>query len=94
MTLTLSATTALLTLGLLDAIPGVDPRSASAAPAKLDTTKIQIELDKAIQIKIPTPTEDLKPVAFKTSDGREGWAIRIPGIVRSPPPPTSMGSSM
>src|SRR5262245_44671563 len=40
--------------------------------------QIQIDLDKAIAIALPALEENLKAVPFKTSDGKEGWAIRIP----------------
>ncbi|HYY41195.1 MAG TPA: PQQ-binding-like beta-propeller repeat protein, partial [Pyrinomonadaceae bacterium] len=41
--------------------------------------QVQIDLDRAVAVKLPTLAHDLRPVAFKTSDGKEGWALRIPG---------------
>jgi Ca-activated chloride channel family protein len=40
--------------------------------------RMEIDLDRAMPVNLPNPT-GLKPVAFKTPDGKEGWALRIPG---------------
>lgn len=40
---------------------------------------IDIDLDKARSISLPTNGGDLKAVRFETGDGRSGWAISIPG---------------
>jgi Ca-activated chloride channel family protein len=50
-----------------------------ASTGGVDTTLLRIDLDRAIEIKIPATRDDLTPVTFHTSDGREGWAVRIPG---------------
>jgi outer membrane protein assembly factor BamB len=41
--------------------------------------QIQIDLDRAVAVNLPAFQHDLRPVAFKTSDGKAGWALRIPG---------------
>jgi Ca-activated chloride channel homolog len=50
---------------------------ASPTPSPV-ANQIQIDLDKAIAVALPALEENLKAVPFKTSDGKEGWAIRIP----------------
>ncbi|HYE14836.1 MAG TPA: hypothetical protein VD968_10385, partial [Pyrinomonadaceae bacterium] len=47
--------------------------AAGAAPKML-----KVDLNKAVKVDLKV-TEDLKPAAFKTADGRTGWAVRIPG---------------
>src|SRR6185503_7255397 len=44
-------------------------------PAK----QVQIDLDKAVRVALPDAQANLKPVSFKTSDGKTGWVVRIPG---------------
>lgn len=41
--------------------------------------KIEIALDHATDVALPKIAGDLKPVAFKTSDAKTGWAVRVPG---------------
>lgn len=53
--------------------------SPDPLPSPLDTTEVQIDLDSAIAITIPAGSGELEPVSFRTIDGREGWAIQIPG---------------
>lgn len=55
-----------------DSFP-IRPDSLSA-----DTAMLALDLDEAVEITIPDGNE-LKPLAFTTSDGRSGWGIRIPG---------------
>jgi outer membrane protein assembly factor BamB len=52
----------------------------SATPAAVDAPK-QIKIDLAAAVKVPLPKDmrDLTPAAFKTSDGKEGWVVRVPG---------------
>lgn len=45
----------------------------------LPAKDLRINLDKAISVQLPALTRDLKPVDFRTSDGKDGWVIRIPG---------------
>ncbi|MFQ5844600.1 MAG: PQQ-binding-like beta-propeller repeat protein [Planctomycetota bacterium] len=51
------------------------PPPAEAAPPR----RVEIDLDRAVPIPTPEIRRDLKPVAFGTSDGKEGWVVRIPG---------------
>ena len=51
------------------------PAPATTQPAK----EIQMDMDKAIDVPLPVLAEDLKPATFRTSDGRKGWELRIPG---------------
>jgi Ca-activated chloride channel homolog len=53
---------------------GGEGGTKSAAPRELE-----VDLDKAVVVNLPAAAADLKPVAFKTSDGREGWVVRLPG---------------
>ena len=41
--------------------------------------RIEIALDHATDVALPRIAADLKPVAFKTSDGKTGWEVRVPG---------------
>lgn len=71
--------------------PGGGPAPADAPPAAVDAPKptsnapppsaqkVEIDLDKAIEIAMPSIATDLEPVSFDTKDARKGWAIRIPG---------------
>jgi len=53
--------------------------ATTAAKAPDDAPKqVSIDLDKAIAVKLATGA-NLKPVAFRTTDGKDGWALRIPG---------------
>jgi Ca-activated chloride channel family protein len=51
---------------------------AATSGANQATEKIEINLDRALAVKIPSGPE-LKAVAFETPDGKKGWAMRIPG---------------
>lgn len=53
--------------------------AATKAPATQPAKEIQIDMDKAIEVPLPALAEDLKPTTFRTSDGRQGWELRIPG---------------
>jgi outer membrane protein assembly factor BamB len=57
--------------------------SATPAPSAAPTTEApkQIKIDLATAVKVPLPSgmRDLQPSAFKTSDGKEGWVVRVPG---------------
>jgi Ca-activated chloride channel family protein len=55
-------------------------RAASQNKASIEASKqVQIDLDKAIQVALPSAEANLKPVSFKTNDGKTGWVVRIPG---------------
>jgi Ca-activated chloride channel homolog len=47
--------------------------------SKAAPRKVEINLDRAIAVEIPTPNQDLQAIAFKTADGKEGWTVKIPG---------------
>src|SRR5215471_12111391 len=40
---------------------------------------LKIDLSKAVEVTLPQPKAALQPAAFKTSDGKAGWVVRIPG---------------
>ena len=56
-----------------------DPSPPATAPSTQPAKELTIELDKATPLDWPEVKEDLKPVSFKTPDGREGWVMRLPG---------------
>lgn len=41
--------------------------------------QVKIDLNKAIDVALPVLAEDLKAGNFTTADGKQGWALRIPG---------------
>src|SRR5262245_2934108 len=53
------------------AAPTPAPEASAPAPG--------INLDEAAALELPAVGDDLKPVSFKTADGREGWIVRMPG---------------
>ncbi len=55
--------------------PAANGNEPPAGPVK----EVEIDLDKSIPVAMPTLQEDLKPATFQTTDGKDGWAIRIPG---------------
>jgi Ca-activated chloride channel family protein len=56
------------------AVPAKEPQKAADAPKP-----VRIDLSRAVKVTLPTPAGDLRPAAFRTADGREGWVVRIPG---------------
>jgi Ca-activated chloride channel family protein len=50
-------------------------KKAEASPPK--TSKI--DLSKAVDVNLPANLPALKPAAFRTADGKEGWVVKIPG---------------
>src|SRR5687768_3612478 len=46
-------------------------------PSPPKTSKIN--LGKAVEVKLPDNLPALKPAAFRTADGKEGWVVKIPG---------------
>jgi hypothetical protein len=50
-------------------------KTDNSSPAK----NLKIDLDQAINVRLPAITHDLKPADFRTTDGKDGWVIRIPG---------------
>src|SRR4051812_1489654 len=56
--------------------------SAAPPPSTAPTTQPQslhIDMDRAVNLPLPEIREDLKPVSFKTKDGKEAWVLRVPG---------------
>jgi Ca-activated chloride channel family protein len=51
----------------------------AAEPETPASPNLKIDLSKAIEITLPQPKASLHPVAFKTSDGKDGWVVQIPG---------------
>jgi Ca-activated chloride channel family protein len=58
---------------------GAIPHPQDADCPTTQPATLTIDLDKALPIAIPSVTEDLHPVRFVTSAGKEGWVLRIPG---------------
>jgi Ca-activated chloride channel family protein len=61
-------------------------KTPAARPEQAAPTKIEIALDKASPVALPTIAHDLKPAVFKTQDGKSGWVVRIPGGSSIPTP--------
>lgn len=69
-------------LGLAGALAwcGCHSSTAPTTAGNKSSLKIsQIDLGKAIPVKLPQPKIMLQPAAFRTSDGKTGWVLRIPG---------------
>ena len=56
------------------ASPQREPKQSAETPKP-----VNIDLGKAVKVSLPKPGQDLQPASFKTTDGREGWVVRIPG---------------
>jgi hypothetical protein len=61
----------------------VNPSSTGSgdqkSPAKTEPAKsLKINLDTSVEVKLPE-VRDLSAVGFHTSDGKEGWVLRLPG---------------
>src|SRR5260370_13160301 len=52
---------------------------AAGEPQKPASQNLKIDLSKAVEVALPQPKAGLQPAAFKTSDGKSGWVVRIPG---------------
>jgi outer membrane protein assembly factor BamB len=50
-----------------------------AAPAPAAFKQVEIDLDRSIAVSLPELNADLKPIRYRTPDGREGWVVKIPG---------------
>jgi hypothetical protein len=60
----------------------VNPASSESEdpkpPSKTESKSLKINLDSAVEVKLPA-VRGLKAVNFHTSDGKEGWVLRLPG---------------
>lgn len=76
-----SATALVATVAVVRAVltHAAEPAPPSTAPSTQPARELTINLDKATPLDLPELKDELKPVSFKTSDGREGWAMRLPG---------------
>jgi Ca-activated chloride channel homolog len=54
-------------------------KSPTQNSSKVTPKQVEIDLNKAVDVAIPSPKEELKAEAFKTTDGKEGWVVKIPG---------------
>ena len=54
------------------------PRGPATQPTTRPAT-VKIDMDRAVALELPAGPADLTPRQFKTTDGREGWVIHIPG---------------
>ncbi len=76
------ALASLASLALFAYVPHSGDAQGIAPTPRVPVVKpkhIQIDLDKAVRITVPTLKNDLKPHKFKTPDGKECWALRITG---------------
>src|SRR4051812_4517407 len=55
------------------------PSATPAAPQADVPKPVKIDLATAVKVPIPAGIKDLQPATFKTSDGKEGWVVRVPG---------------
>lgn len=58
---------------------GPMPMPMSVAPMHTPVRTVEIDLNKATPLKLPTIKFDLKVTKFVTPTNHEGWAIRLPG---------------
>ena len=58
------------------------PKKTGRRP-KQTTTKspreVKLDLNKAVAVKLPAMPDNLRPVVFQTSSGKQGWSLKIPG---------------
>lgn len=55
-------------------VPPKQPRAVSEISKEL-----KIDLGKSVKVTLPARKPALAPVRFKTTDGKDGWVVRIPG---------------
>src|SRR5262245_164996 len=66
--------------------PGLAPAGPAAPDSRpVEPKKVEIDLDKAVEVAIAQPSEPLKPAAFKTPDGRSGWVVRLGSLPLATP---------
>src|SRR5271169_5711949 len=73
------ATTALSSTYLYTLATGPIPLPLPGPSTHVPVRTVQIDLNKAIPLKLPTLKFDLKVTKFFTPDKQEGWAIKLPG---------------
>lgn len=86
----LYAASALLAAAVVGSFAAGSPRAGAQAQAELKAAatpsaspdvpkQIKIDLGAAVKVPLPGAMQDLQPAAFKTSDGKSGWVVRVPG---------------
>jgi len=70
----LCAGTLALALSATGKVPALTRKNADSKPQK-----IELDLDRASSIPIPTPAKDLAATQFKAKNGWPGWVVKIPG---------------
>jgi Ca-activated chloride channel homolog len=48
-------------------------------PEEVAAKQLKIDLGKSVKVTLPEPKQELRPAAFRTTDGKTGWVVRIPG---------------
>ena len=56
-----------------------DGDNAPKSNATVSPAKLKIDLNQAVEVKLPQSRQELMPVGFKTAKGQEGWIVRVPG---------------
>jgi Ca-activated chloride channel family protein len=60
-------------------LAGAQKGQTKPTPAPTARKEIQIDLDKAVAVTLPQAGAGLRPVSFTTPDGKQGWAVHLPG---------------
>lgn len=68
----------LLSSGILSTAAGPITFGPAPVPA-VPSRKLEVDLDKATPLPLPSPKFELKATIFRTPDAKEGWVIKIPG---------------
>src|SRR5215470_11446035 len=55
------------------------PTQSELAPAKSQAKLQKVDLSAALEVALPSTEAALKPVGYRTPDGRSGWVLRLPG---------------
>src|SRR5215207_1949426 len=48
-------------------------------PQEVAAKQLKIDLGKSVKVTLPEPKQELKPAVFRTTDGKTGWVVRLPG---------------
>src|SRR3954468_4820300 len=59
--------------------PAPAPSATPDASRAVVPKPVKIDLAAAVKVPLPAGMRDLTPAVFKTSDGKEGWVVRVPG---------------